>query len=289
MNRKAFIECLFDIDDKVAWGKDDAHAYYAKSPWPDMLITNAVKFCINPLDKIRNTENVTAIYSMLFEMDKDDKGQTISKETQIQMFNDSCLPYSTMVWSGTKSVHVIVRLTQAVPEDWFKPLWRAVADILEQKGLFIDRATMKVPQLSRVPNSIRDNGEEQTLICVKSRVNPKDLTDWIKANGGKIVKPKPPKPFVITNTDRTSTDKFALARKWTEKNNGIYTSSWQTGGHMWLFQLGVNACTLELDVNQTISLAMIEWGTEYMTSAAGKQDISVPIIKGWNWCLNNKK
>lgn len=288
MTRKNFIECLFDIDDRVAWGKDDAHAYYAKSPWPDMLITNAVKFCINPLDKIRNAQNVTNIYAMLFEMDKDNNNKVIPKEKQIQMFNESGLPYSTMVWSGDKSIHCIVRLTKPIPEEWFRPLWKAIADVLVDKGLFIDRATMKIPQLSRLPNSVRDNGEVQDLIEVRRRIEPTELTDWIKANGGKLVKPKPPKQFVMINPNIDTTSKFNLARKWSEKK-GLYNSTWTTGGHMWLFQFGANAHKVGLNAATAVSLAIIEWGSQYQTSAAGKQDISIPIIKGWNYAHNNTK
>jgi hypothetical protein len=301
-SKKQFLECLFDADHKTAWGKIDAWASKAEPVWPDMLFSTAEKFCINPLETKRNEQNVKHVYAMLFEMDKTDNGKIIPRDTQVSMVRATGLPYSTMTWSGTKSVHVIVRLDRPIPKDIQPTLWKTIREILVQKGLPIDPRTKHIPQLSRLPGGLReiqvtnDEGQvidvhyvEQELIEVRSRVSMQELGQWLKANGKKIEKPKPPKPFVLTNPNMESTKKFEIARKWTEKSHGMYTTSWQTGGHMWLFQLGVNANKVGLDINQTISYAMIEWGAQYMTSAAGKQDITIPITKGWTWCQTNKK
>ena len=59
--RDEFLKVLFDVDDQVAFGIDDKSACKPIDPYPEFLTTNANKFCINPLDKWRNTENVTKI------------------------------------------------------------------------------------------------------------------------------------------------------------------------------------------------------------------------------------
>ena len=55
--RKEFLEVLFDSEDYVAFGKNDAAASKARYPIPEWYTTNEGKFCINPLgkDQKRNT------------------------------------------------------------------------------------------------------------------------------------------------------------------------------------------------------------------------------------------
>ena len=286
MSRKEFLEVLFDVDDKTAYGNDDQQTYYAKDIWPHMIHTDALKFSINPIRERRTGENVTHINSLLFEMDKDRAGNVIPRDTQIALFKSSGLPYSTMTWSGTKSVHVIVRLDEPVSEYWFRPLWLAIERVLTKHGCSIDPATMKVPQISRMPESIRDNGNRQDLIEVRSRVSKLDIVSWLKLNDETIRKPKPPKPFVPIRTDKSSLDKFKIARKWSERKQ-VYSSAWTTGGHMWLFSLGINLRKLECDLNQGIQFAYQAWGTHCETGT-GREDISIPITKGWHWIENKK-
>ena len=286
MTRKQFIETLFDVEDLVAWGDNDAYCSQPKSPWPEMIHTTAVKFCINPLKGKRCGDNVTHIVSLLFEMDKDSSGNFIPKDTQIALFKSSGLPYSTMTWSGTKSVHVIVRLDKPVPEKLFRPLWLAISRVLTKKGCSIDPATMKIPQISRMPMSIRDNENIQELLDVRSRVSLQELGQWLKINGERIEKPKPQKPFVPITTDKSNYEKFKIARKWSE-NKQVYSSAWTTGGHMWLFTLGINLRKLECDLDQGIQFAKQTWGNTCETGM-GPEDIMIPITKGWHWIENKK-
>lgn len=288
MTRKDFIEALFDIDDLVAWGKNDAYCRYPKSPWPEMLHTEAVKFCINPLSGPRKTSNVTQINSLLFEMDKDSDGNIIPFDEQVRLFNESGLPYTTMVWSGTKSVHCIVRLDKPVPEKLFRPLWLAIERVLAKKGCWIDPATMKIPQISRMPGSYRD-GHLQRLINVKKRVSLQQLGQWLKANGETVKKPKPPKP--IKYNLKSS---YGMQSKWNFAYNGVskfrgeYVPYAATGNHMWLFEFGKQCYVAELPYDDAIYMSKQKWGETYNTSGNGPQDISTPIIKGWQWKHNNQ-
>lgn len=283
MNRKQFLEVLFDADHISTCGKDDKGATYPKPVFPDLISAPGQKFSINPIIDWRDADNVlrAGLYSMLFEMDKDSNGQIIPREEQIRLFKGSGLPYSTMTWSGTKSVHVIVRMERPIPEALFRPLWQAIERILTKKGCSIDRATCKIPQISRMPESIRENGQKQDLIDVRHRISMQELGAWLKANGERIEKPKPPKPFVPIKTDKTNLDKFRIARKWSERK-AIYSPTWTTGGHMWMFSFGINLRKLECDLDQAINMARIEWGPTVETGM-GPEDISIPITKGWHW------
>lgn len=286
MNRKAFIEALFDIDDLVAWGKTDAYCRYPKSPWPEMLHTTDLKFCINPLNGPRKTENVTQINSLLFEMDKDSNGNIIPFDEQVRLFKESGLPWTTMVWSGTKSVHCIVRLEQPIPERLYKLVWETIRGVLVKKGCSIDPKTNLVPQLSRMPGSYRD-GKLQRLIGVRSRVSLSELGQWFKDNGVSIKKPAPPKPFRPVPSEKSNIDKFKIAKSWTQKKHGYYSTTWTTGGWVWLVHFGINLRKLDCNLDQALGLAYIEWGRTVETGM-GPKDIKDPITKGWHWIENKK-
>ena len=289
MNRKQFLEVLFDADDISTCGKDDKGATYPKPVFPDLIADRGLKFSINPIIKWRNEENVleAGLHSMLFEMDRDDNKQIISRDEQVRLFKSSGLPYSTMMWSGSKSVHVIVRLNETIPKAAFNPLWEAIERVLTKHGCFIDPATKKIPQISRMPNSIRENGNRQDLIDVRTRIDLKDLGEWLKQNDEKVIKPQPIKPFVPIKSDKSNLDKWRIARNWTENKHGIYSSTWTTGGWMWLVNFGINLRKLECSLDQGISMSQIEWG-QWVETGLGKRDITDPITKGWSW-LNNKK
>jgi len=301
MNRRQFLEVLFDADHISTCGKNDIGATYPTPVFPDLISAPGVKFSINPIINWRDTKNVleAGLYSMLFEMDKDPNGQLIPRATQIALFESSGIPYSTMMWSGTKSVHVIVRMEKPIPEKLFVPLWLAIQRVLTKHGCSIDPATMKIPQISRMPESMRrvdikdDEGlvighemVKQDLIDVRRRVSLQELGQWLKANGERVSKPKPPKPFQPISTDKSNLDKFRIARKWSERK-AVYSPTWTTGGHMWFFSLGVSLRKLECDLTQAITMAKIEWGATCETGT-GPEDISIPITKGWHWIENQK-
>lgn len=287
MTRKDFIEALFDIDDLVAWGKNDAYCAYPKSPYPEMLHTDAVKFCINPLKGKRCGKNVTQINALLFEMDKDINGRIIPPKEQLCMFEESGLPFTTMTWSGTKSMHVIVRLTRPVPEKLFRPLWKAISNVLISKGLPIDPATMKIPQISRLPLSYR-NGKLQRLIRVNERVSLNQLGAWLKENDTQVVipKPKPKKIKYYSDSKLSDATKWKYAYKSCAKFNGEYKSYASTGNHMWLFEFGKQCLRIELDVDQACSISKQNWGDTYNTSADGPQPIEKAIRAGYKWKQN---
>lgn len=295
MNRKQFLEVLFDADHISTCGKDDKGATYPKPVFPDLIADRGVKFSINPIIDWRNEENVlkAGLYSMLFEMDKTSEGKLIPRDTQINLFKSSGLPYSTMTWSGTKSVHVIVRLDRKIPVDLFNPIWEAIERVLTKHGCSIDPATKKKPQISRMPESIRkvpiydDNdtiidyeASKQDLIDVRSRITLKELGVWLKLHGEKVIKPKPIPPFKPINVDEPVTHRFERAIKWTQKSQkSEYSSYWKTGGDNWLFVLGCNLSKLGITLDQGLSLIHMKWGTTYETSA-GTRDINIPISKG---------
>lgn len=282
---REFLKVIFDPEDNVAWGKDDKSACKPRNPWASFgNKQDDVKFCINPLHTWRNGQNTTAINSLLFEVDDD-----IAIRDQIRLFEDSGLPYSTMVYSGKKSIHVIVRLTEPVEEKWFRPTWKAIAKALEIKGLPVDPATMKIPQLSRIPGAIRDNGKEQKRIFVKSRVDINDVKSWLETMDilielppEKIMKPYNPN----ANANIKDSEKFEVAYKMYKKSYGDYDPTLESGNHVNLFNIASTCYKVDLDLSATIAIANQEFGIGFKSRGKTK-DTSEPITLGWKWAEKN--
>lgn len=294
-DRKEFLEVLFDVEDNVAWGKDDQDACKPHYPWPMFLHTDAVKFCINPLSTWRDGKHTTAINSLLFEMDYDDsmgkdKKVLIPIKEQIRLFEKSGLPYTTMVYSGGKSIHVIVRFTEQLDEKMFQNTWLAISKALKKRGCFPDPTTMKIPQLSRVPNSIRpDTEKKQTLIFIKERVSLLEMTEWLKENDVIIEEPQPRKNSVyIPNANDEISDqrKFTAAYNMYKKKYGEFDSSVITGNWINCVNIGTLCYKVDLSLGATIGLCNSRLGYNIKTSN-GEVPTEDAITKGYEWADKN--
>lgn len=288
-DRLQFIQALFDDGDQVAFGADDRTAYKAVNPLPFFLNTNANKFCINPITKKRIGENVTHVNSILIECDD----KSLSREEQFKRFNESGLPYTTMMWSGTKSIHCIIRLNDPIyHEDFdmkkqlYKNWHRAIREVMLKFGITADDSTDKLPQLSRVPGSIRnETGTLQELITINRRVDQAEVIEWLDKNNVTIKQPVKIEPikYVMGTNDRVSgLEKFRKATNWTQKKHGQYSTYMTTGAYMWLWHLGVNGYKVDIDESTLISLAQLEWGYQY-TGGNGVGMVDVTINKGYQF------
>lgn len=288
--RWAFYQMLFDEGDKVAFGEDDRTAYKAVDPFPGFFVSNAVKFCINPLREVRNTDNVTKINSLLFEVDWDSEGSIVSKDQQIAMFKESGLPYASLVFSGKKSVHAIVRFQEPIEKEWQKSWWKAIEQALTKHGMLIDDKTKAIPQLSRLPGSLRpETGLTQDLIELGHRTTQQEVKAWLKANDVELKDPTPqvPNTYVSgTNNHYSDSAKFKIAIKWQTKSKGEYKSYAKSGNHDWLFKFGITCWTLDLSLDATLFFLNQEFPSTYNTSAAGPQSVAKAVKSGWTWAKN---
>lgn len=281
-DRLRFLEALFDDGDQIAFGKDNASSNKPLDPIPFFLFTDAEKFCINPLKEWRITENVTKIQSLLFEWDDAE----VSPKEQVKRFINSGIPFTTMVYSGGKSIHVIVRFTEPIEnKEWQESWWDAIAKGLEKFGIIADVRARLVVQLSRVPESTRENtGEVQSLITIRNRVSFLEMTEWLQANGVQVEPPKPYVPYVWDSSkDRGDVlTRWNRAVRWTEKHKGVYSKYMTTGLHDWLFTYGGNCFKNEVDLDTAIHLAVTEWGTHF-TGTSGTGPVEKSVRLGWKW------
>lgn len=283
--RYKFLTALFDDGDKVAWGDGPKTCNKPIDPIPGFLTTDAQMFAINPFNKWRDSNNTENVKCLLFEVDD----KNVTPDEQKELFLKSGMPFTTMVKSGGKSVHVIIRFTEPLEKDMREPWWYAVEKVLKTYGLKCDPMARLLTQISRVPLSIRKNtGELQELVTIQERVSQDELREWLLKHGVEVKKPKKIEPikYEVGANDRVDNlKKFDIARKFTEKKHGTYSTYMPTGSHMWLFYFALNCYKLDLSLEAAISLAQIEWGTTY-TGSSGTGQMDAVINKGWMYGYN---
>lgn len=156
--------------------------------------------CINPLrpGMPRMDANVACYRNILVEFDKG----TIEEQKQLVL--DSGLPFTTMTFSGNKSIHVIISLAEPLES-------RAQYDMLVNRIYHrfptCDKSTKNPSRLSRTPGAVRlDNNAGQVLLEARQRVSNAELTAWL----GEIaeVTPLVPREFRRSTRMRLNTMAF---------------------------------------------------------------------------------
>ncbi len=283
--RQKFIDALFDPHEPIAFGKDDSTANKPTLDRNEFIDSDAEKFCINPVWDWRVTENI-CITSLLFEVDE--KGLT--PKEQAKLFLKSGLPFTTMVYSGGKSIHVILRFKHLFQSKaWSYQWWYAIARVLEKKGIIADPAARLVTQLSRVPCTIREGtGKEQTLITIRDRVSHSEVLQWIQSNGDMVRQPPKPKKIepLDIHIEMDDEQKWRIANKWTTRKHDEEFNIWNNSGNwVWLFDFGVNCYNIGVNLERAIAISQAQWGVT-TSGSNGNFAISEPITKGWRWVQN---
>ena len=168
-----FYELLFRDGEKICLG----HTIFEikTKDWRFGTTNTWEYFSTNPLKGTRSAANVSEFRNMLFEFDKG------SRAEQVAMIKTTRIPFSTLVWSGGKSHHLIIALDEDLgSKETFREYWLAVAAVMKKYDVFPDEACKDPSRLSRCPDSIRkDRNEEQTLLVVKKRVTRQELDEYL--------------------------------------------------------------------------------------------------------------
>jgi hypothetical protein len=160
---------------------------------------------INPLryGSTRRDDSVTDHRTFLLEIDK------MPIAEQLPAIQSLGIPYTSIVFSGAKSLHTLITLTEPVTRNEYDKL----ISRLMLSATFFDPTTKNPSRLTRVPNALRaDTGQVQALIALGSRVPLATLQAWLTERG---VPEAPP-----TRTDKVR----AMAernKQLIERNRGI--------------------------------------------------------------------
>lgn len=171
-----FLECLFDSGESTCFSETPRGIAVGPAHQP---FKEEAFFSINPLDskKTRADSSVLKYRNILLEMDK------IPLEHQQAIIQGSQMPYSTAVFSGSKSIHYIISLQEPLVDGQLyrslvKRVYKAIGNDL------VDHSCKNPSRFSRLPGHIRlDTGKEQELLYVGERVPLETLEKWLVSRG----------------------------------------------------------------------------------------------------------
>ncbi|WP_423064754.1 AAA family ATPase [Erysipelothrix rhusiopathiae] len=139
----------------------------------------------NPLDgKGVKNENVTDYRYALVESD------SIPVERQNAIIRELELPVATLVYSGCKSIHAVVKVEAATMEEYRKRV-NYLYDVCKKNGLEVDTQNRNAARLSRMPGVVR-NGKKQFLMATNiGKGSWAEWEEWIEGVNDDLPDPEP--------------------------------------------------------------------------------------------------
>lgn len=176
MTIKHYLDLLFNEDEGIAVAAEYRHPLVI--PKSDYIPNERhVWVAANPIKPYtkRESANCTAYRNIIIEFDD------LPLDQQLDFVKNKQLPVSAIVFSGNKSCHFVIALTQDIgPEEyrkWF--LW--ITNILEGRN---DRALQGPASFTRIGGAIRDDEKtkgsiRQQIIYLGERINPVFLAAYL--------------------------------------------------------------------------------------------------------------
>lgn len=127
---------------------------------------------MNPIKGDRSDRNCTALRTFLIEIDDDDIYD------QKKYIEELKMPYTVCVFSGNKSLHYGITLSEDLPSE---DMWRDVNEWILNIVTRADQQTKNPSRSIRFPGNKRTDGKQlvQQLLDIKSRVDLDVLFDWL--------------------------------------------------------------------------------------------------------------
>lgn len=130
---------------------------------------------LNPIHGFRLDANCTSYRNFLLELDVG----TI--ESQIEYIHNIRVPYSAMVFSGSKSVHTLISLDQDLPSE---AVYRKFAEWALAIATMADQNTKNPSRSIRIPGAYREPGKQQRLLDYRGPVSLYEFVAWLKDHPG---------------------------------------------------------------------------------------------------------
>ena len=120
----------------------------------------------------RRKDNVSRHHTWVIEFDE----RTLDEQRSLWKTTD--MPYTLTVFSGGKSIHCFIRLT----EDCTPNEWKSVADALKRIYPDADNKVLSdKARFVRLPNGLRNGNIPQEVETTKSRIPLQTLMKWIES------------------------------------------------------------------------------------------------------------
>ena len=173
------------IDDKIDHASDEKEKYDYTTPR-------------------RADINVSRFSNFIFEQD------TINLEDQMRILKGCGIPWTAIVYSGSKSYHALLALDSSLGGQHtqegisqYKSIWKRLSLKIEAYANtlgftdVVDQSGKNPSRFTRYVGTIRENGNEQAIKYLGSRISLQDFNDLLKTC---------PKIFVPVKTNHGSLD-----------------------------------------------------------------------------------
>ena len=176
MRNDEFLRTLFDSGESVCLTNDVFGTVVMPLNEALAVASQYQYFSINPLQNVRKDGNCTAYRNFLIEFD------TISLKEQARLILESGLPYTSIVFSGKKSYHVVISLVDPLKD---RHEYNRIARWIHAVLPLADKSCKNPSRLSRMAGAIRsDTGMLQELQgSVMDRIDISWIMSWLKRSG----------------------------------------------------------------------------------------------------------
>ena len=173
-------EHIYASPDKYASVKNEDGSWKIYRPsieQKDIDQQNTLLVAVNPLKgDTRNDANVTAYRSFLVEMD------SLPLPEQLELAKKMGLPYSLAVYSGGKSIHFAIALSEDLPDE---ETYRFYAEWLLRTIPAADQNTKNPSRSIRFPGVMRPGGKKQGLVRSGPRISHTKLLAYLSKHPDK--------------------------------------------------------------------------------------------------------
>jgi len=126
---------------------------------------------LNPIKGFRKDSECTAYRNFLVEMDTGDLKEQLKYIKRLEM------PYSAVIFSGNKSLHFLISLSNDLPSE---KIYRVFSEWVLAIATLADPNTVNPSRSIRIPGAEREPGKLQRLVEMKGPVSLEALTAWIQ-------------------------------------------------------------------------------------------------------------
>jgi len=229
----SFINLFFNTNEEACFSHNE---YANESVSVEQGYLEPYIFCtINPVKGKRQDINTTAFRSFMVELDD------MPIQDQMSYIKQSKFPYSYCCFSGNKSLHFALVLSQDLPDlKIYKHVYQWILNILTKA----DQKTKNPTRQIRMPNVYRpETGKLQALIYMGKRIDLAELVDWLHQH-----KDKEPKAIVpkVKNTGEANVHgikpwAIKLLKEGVHNSVGSRNQNWMSVG----CEFGLNGFSLD--------------------------------------------
>ena len=139
---------------------------------PHRVDTDTLLFvAINPIKGPRLDDNCYQFRNFMIELDSG------SLAEQVNYIVTSGIPYSSMIFSGGKSIHVLIALEEGLSsQKAFRFMAKWILNILPLADQNIQNPSRGI----RIPGAMRDNGKRQRSYYLGKRIPVASLVKWLE-------------------------------------------------------------------------------------------------------------